>query len=497
MKSPFKILGVNISDIGSKVQSLQARKIQLEKVRQMYESMFRNKGLVNLTRHSISDGTIEGDLNERFILGLPITSRYFSDVDIEELLSKIDELKQKDDYETEGRDTSKMLNQSLVNQSKLVGKKCSEYSEVLRQYKENPNDTNSINAIIDLHIRQSYEEQLVQLAQEVSQSLQPVEKIGKDDTFITALMSHPKYKELAEAYSKIATVEGRRDCIPELYVLSRLGSETDFTGLSDEQSKRILAREEKHRQNWLNEMTGTEMPDDVMGYPENQNHDYGWGMVLQDPKFIMKDEYVDTSDFNGKITVENIGAFTSESLFKKVHNPRKFGAPVQFNGNIDEYVKKLQKLTTTEHHGKTMRKAFYKHEATMTKYNYIYRVTKTDTEGRATSDIVFSPLHPKEIGKYDQKFVRELYFSNCVLDKAKINNGFVGRVEDYPKENNRYSITTEYCEEELAAALLFANGIRGKISDNRGGKKVIHEGVTNADFLRILNAGERERTHDE
>lgn len=497
MKNPFEILGVNINDIGTQSQSLQTKLIELAKVRQMYESMFRNSGFVKLTSHSISDGTIEGDLNERFILGLSMDSRYFTDADLENLLSKIDELKQKTDYETDGRDTSRIINQSLVNQSQLVGKKYREYSEILRKYNKNPNDTNNKNAIMDLYIRQEYEGQLVQLAQEISQSLPSVQKIGKDNTFIIALMSHPKYKELTEAYGKIATAESRRDCIPELYVLSRLGSETDFTGLSDEQSKRILAREEKHRQNWLNEMTGTEMSDDVMGYPENQNHDYGWGMVLQDPKFIMKDEYIDTSVFKGRISVENIGAFSSESLFKKVHNSRKSGMLPQMYGDMEKYVEKFNRLTTTHRHGKTMRKAFYKHEATKTIMDYIYRVTKTDTEGRATTDIVFSPLHPKEIGKCNQDFLRDLYFSEYVLDEAKKNNGFVGRVEDYPKEKNRYSITTKYCEEELAAALLFANGIRGKISDNRGGKKVIHEDVTNADFLRILNAGERERTHDE
>ena len=225
---------------------------------------------------------------------------------------------------------------------------------------------------------------------------------------------------------------------------------------------------------------------------ENQNHDYGWGIVLTTPRKIMDNEPVNTPIFKGRITVEHLGAFSEHSLFRKRKYARERAIMVRERAKTKHgiFKKKLEKKPEQ----KVIREYYYKNEACKILKDDILRITKTDTQGKTSTDIIFSPV--TEFGKRGSslsEFIKNVYLSDYMLDIAKQNGGYAGRII---KNDYGYYVSNAYNFEEIGSAILFQNDQKGDILDNRNPeKRKKYTDVTKGKFLELINQ-ERKRERE-
>lgn len=493
MENPFQTLGVDFfsrEKIDLEVEILEKRLEELLKIRAIHEERFREHLVRGMSRYSISGNTLEASLNERFILGLPTDKKFFDAEEIKFLSDKIEHLKSEEKQTPDKIQEERTINQSLVEQSGKLRIDIKEYTRALEAYRNNPNSKEALEDVIDLYIKTRFEQAVIDLSQEISKGLPPVKNVGKYQTLELALITNPRYKELLGAYNKISTPEARKELVPEIYVLNRNADTSGIVTIPDKEVDRLLEQEEKYYQEWIEDRAKG-------NFPKNQNHEHAWGIVLTKPSFLMKDEPIDTPIFQGKISVECIGNFTEASLFKKVKNTNQKVSERRARTTI----RKPQRLKLVNPMKKpkeevSMRDRYYEYKASKLLYDSIYRVTKTDNKGITTTSIVFSPLTLSNIshGDVNRDFIKNVYFSDYMLDLAKQNGGYAGQIIESSKG---VSISNAYSQDEIAAAILFDHGIKGSIVDNRGKDKVQYNNVTRRDFLRILNIGEREKTRDE
>ena len=206
----------------------------------------------------------------------------------------------------------------------------------------------------------------------------------------------------------------------------------------------------------------------------------------------MDNEPVNTPIFKGRITVENLGAFTEHSLFQKRKHDREKAIRVRNRAKTKHSIfkKKLEKKPEQ----KVIREYYYRSEACKILTDNILRVTKTDTQGKTSTDIIFSPLSETGMrGSSLSEFIKNVYLSDYMLDIAKQNGGYAGRII---KNDYGYYVSNIYNFEEIGSAILFQNGQMGDIMDNRDPeKRKKYTDVTKGKFLELINQ-ERNRERE-
>ena len=226
----------------------------------------------------------------------------------------------------------------------------------------------------------------------------------------------------------------------------------------------------------------------------------------------MKDEPIDIPSFKGTITVEKIGDFSEESLYRKVRIDnearRKRRNNTKIKGISNTILRKAIKLLTMtaddfasyqySQHKQCMRDYKYSYMASKTLYDHIYMVTKTDTDGIQRRQIIFSPITDENVGKdVSMEFLKNVYFSDYMLDLARQNGGYAGEV--FPTKNGGYNVYNYHqnCEEQIGAAILFDRGYTGTIMDCRNSQKREYPDSSKDDLFRLLSkTHERGRTDE-
>ena len=504
MENPFQILGITNITREQEVDILRRRLEELDRLEQSGQDLKQTRGVLSRSEYSLigKSTEIEDYLNERFILGLSPDKKFFSKKDLEKLFERLSDLESKIEVDPKARGfkrkvsfsgiQAKRLSQSLSEQFSKIKSESKEYSTILKNFEKGPENPQYLDALDDLYIRYIYESKVIKIAAQVASKLEATEHIEKDYTFIQALRDNSQYQQLCSAYNKVGTVQARRDLIPEMYVKSRMADTSGITVPKDAYVRTLVRREKKFKKDFENARNMTMSERYQNGIPENQEHDYGWGIVLKDSTFLMKDEPVDNPIFQGKITVENIGSFTEESMF----NARRYMRERNVNTSINHLQRnddsdRRYTLDISKSHFKKIREYAWFYEATKTLYDYIYKVTKTDNTGRTSTDIVFSPLIARDLQSQENlEFVKNIYFSDYMLGIAKQNGGYAGRIIKSPEG---LSISNEYSDDEIASAVLFDRGLRGNILDCRGKNKVPYYNANKQDFLNLINRAERTR----
>ena len=518
MDNPFSILGIDEKgiDINLAVTELEKKLVELTSLNNFYEESFRKRYAAFRSNNFFAVRPSQNDdvrefYRERYILKLPLDKKHFTKDEFFEIIKKAQELEdqakglerkaqeieskarelesksrdskikeEKEKLEKQAKETknqaqetrnlSKIYNQSIKEQSSSIREERKKIMQLLDAYTLNPNNQHNITRIEDEYVRLKFEKAFMDLL-----SKSPL-NMENHAMFEAALDSHAGYRRLADAYGKVATAEAREDLVAELYVQKRVNNTVG--AISETDARKIIGREKKYQEEFVDDLLKSYEQRAQEKSAENQNHQYGWGIILTNPYYLLKDEPIDTPIFKGKITVENIGRFTEESFFRKVKMKNELRDRRRKNTTIKGVGKPILKRlrqpfsmefdaegenTKTEaEQPKYMRDYYYKYRATKTLYDEIYKVTKTDSEGRTRTQIVFSPVTEKSLGKdVSVDFLKNVYFSDYMLDLAKQNGGYAGEV--FPSKNGGYNIYNYHpnCEEQIGAAILFDRGFKG------------------------------------
>ena len=526
MDNPFSLLGIDDKriDIETAVAALEEKIAELNVLEGFYKENFRKRYFAFYSNNLYAirkskDDDIRDFYEERYMLELPLDKKYFTEQEfyavveqsqrfdrkaieiereIEELNGKktpeaqkqIKELRDKADFY---KTRAKIFNQSVKEQSTTIREEKNKITQILGLYKSNPNDSYARARIEDLYVRLKFEKAFKNL------SLQSPIDVKNHKVFREALESHSGYRSLIDAYNKVATVEAREDLVSELYVTKRIANPVG--AISETEARKITIAEAKYHSEFVDDLLKSEQQREMEQAAENQNHKYGWGIILTNPFYLLKDEPIDTPVFKGKITVEDIGRFTEESFFRKVkmkneqRNRRRKNTEIkgvkkaifEFLGRTFELSSRKKDSDEVENE-MYMRDYYYSYRATKRLYDEIYKVTKTDSEGRARTQIVFSPITQQSLGKdVSVDFLKNVYFSDYMLDLAKQNGGYAGEV--FPAKNGGYNIYNYHpnCQEQIGATILFDRGFKGSISDRRDGRKDEYLKATKDDFLKLLS----------
>lgn len=497
MNNPFQVLGIDERGINIEqaVNELNARLAELNNLNSFYEEMFKKKysrfnssSTYAIRKHEKDD--ITDFYYERYVLGLPFDKKYFSKNEYFKIVEKAKELEGK----PEGRNQAKILNQSLREQFASIRNEQKRITELLELYKSNPFDMTFKSKIEDEYVRVKFEQSVMKLF-----SKSPLDKIDYK-VFREVLENHTGYKELENTYKKVATADAREDLVAELYVKKRI--ENPVSAISEAHVRRIVGKEKEYQYEFVDNLLKNNTQRQSKKATKNQNHQYGWGIILTDPTYLLKDEPIDTPIFKGTITVEKIGEFSEESLFRKVKIANELRRKRRNNTKIKGINntllgKALKALTMTAdefatyqnpQHKQCMRDYNYSYMASKTLYDQIYRVTKTDADGRQRTQIVFSPITDESIGKdVSIEFLKNVYFSDFMLDLARQNGGYAGEV--FPAKNGGYNVYNYHpnCEEQIGAAILFDRGFRGTIMDCRNAQKREYPDSSKDDLFRLLS----------
>lgn len=500
MENPFEVLG--IEDI-TKEQQIRELEDRLRELKDLKKHMLGKhiKGTFGIQyRLSNINGKIEEYLNEQYNLGLNPNKKFFSKEDLDKLYGTIFEEQDErfkifqamnPEEQAVMRRGIRVMHNAFAEQAGKVNRDISEYTTILSEYRKNPNNSKAGAALNDLYLKKKYEDKVVQVAGRIAETLPKPERIEASTIFYDALTTDSEYQQLTSAYNMIATVEARQDLIPEKYVKRRMVDTSGLLVMDEEYIEKLLERDEQYYSEFIKTRKFGKESRYRMGYAENQQHDYGWGIVLTDPRFLIENEPVDTPDFKGKLTVENIGYFTEESLFTKRQHTKERRVEIKIDDAKRQEMLSRYRIDPTKAPFATLREYEWKYEATKNLFDRIYKVTKTDTEGRITSSIVFSPIVKRDIEKKEGlDFIRDVYFSEYMLGLARQNGGYAGQLLKSPRG---YSVSNKYSYEEIASAVLFDRGTEGYISDRRDDRNITYPRATKEDFVRLMNQSERTR----
>lgn len=343
-------------------------------------------------------------------------------------------------------------------------------SEAINAFDDNQENTSQM---MDAVLKIRYGELKIDIAKELAKRASSEGVVLDENSFWDLMVTSSPYKQLKSIYEQVATKDKRDELIPEIYVKKNMSDMSEVTVIGTDTIRHLLEKEHKYANEYFYDIV--ERFEGIKDRSEpalrNQNHDYAWGMVLDTPKVIIDNEPVNTPIFQGRIRVERLGSFTEKSLFARNKYAREVAIRMRRRAKAPKQRGFLSRLTMK--HGdekdsdvpQTMREHFYLHEARKTMVDNIWKVTKTDKNGIASTYIIFTPLEYLGIrGSELLEFVKNIYLSDYMLDIAMRNGGYAGRVQ---AEDDGFSISTKFCHEEIASAVLFRNGQKGDIYDCR------------------------------
>ena len=374
--------------------------------------------------------------------------------------------------------------------------------QAITAFDDDTNDPKDTSKMMDVLLSIKLDEIKAGIARVIAKRISENGIICSEEEFKETLMSSTPYNQINKIYGQIATKEKRDELIPEIYVANNMANPHNFITISEERVSRIVEREHAYVQEFFNDIV-SRFEGDGKDEPslENQNHDYAWGIVLTPPRILIDNDTVDTPIFKGKIKVEKLGSFTEKSLFMKNKYSREVDLTRRSRANLKREQGLFSRLkmqrARNEKEPKTMREYFYRHEAKKSLVDNIWRVTKTGIDGRANTYIIFTPLeYPGNRGSELYDFVKNIYLSDYMLNIAMQNGGYAGKII---REEDGFSVSNKYEEEEISTAILFKNGQQGDILDCReAGKKKRYENNNMHDFMDLISSRKRgERSKDE
>lgn len=469
MKNPFIILGIDervtdldvVKDVEGRINSIQAIKEDCEKIFRNSQKAVQYRGRAkNFFRNEI-----EEDLAEKFACQIAPDSKFMNSEELSSIIEKINS-------EGKGDIKDTFYSNAVMSQMIKIEDCQRRYQKIIDEYKKNPQDEKAKEALENLYISLKYEDSVAEIGSYIARRTPRTFNVEVDkDAYAQNMKNSTEYLEIKEAYEKIGTQKARNDLIPELYVTSRLGNPNLLESAEPEWKEYILNREQEYFFKFVDDMGASQQEAKERKIAENQDHDYGWGIVIDTPSMVMKGIEVDNSDFQGRISVEHLGYFSSESLFNKRkllrdkhENIEISKQPIKMNG--EQMMLTLKKHSPQKNIPKNMREYYYRNVATMQLFNNIYKVSKTNYQGIKREDIVFSPVGKEELlNKYPEEFLTNVYFSNYALDIAKENGGFAGAIVNTP---NGLSISTVYNKAEIASSILYQADTEGRIMDLSG-----------------------------
>ena len=516
MQNPYQILGIkdgiSNNEMSNEIENKTKALLRLMGDNSVFfKELFKEKKVFKYTgkANDLRETEIEEDLADKFACNIIPKERFMSYKNLFDIKKELEIEENVQGYKG-NFDKRSFYTNIILSQQQRLSLAYERYNRVLEDYRSNPNSEETIRNLEDLYMKMKYEDNITKL------SLEAAVKAGKisnpkerRDEFIKQLTNNKEYLRLKEAYETISTPRKRQDLDPKLYVIARLGRPELLKVATPKFKEEIVSQERKYREQYLEQIAKKSASDNKESQiPENQNHEYGWGIILDKPSYVLQDKKVENSDFEGKLSVKHLGFFSAESLYSKKkllrekhQKTRIYGTKIKENGMEYNGRLKLKKSFPDLDVPENMRQYYYRYDSTYQSYMNIYLVSKTDNNGKVREDIVFSPVKKSDFNtKYPENFLANVYFSNFALDVAKQNGGFAGSIE---KDTNGLSISTAYNKEEIASALLYQNGTMGKITDRTKltradeDKWKVISGEDADSILRKSNDYEREITLDE
>lgn len=497
-QSPYNLLGVDPNMTPEQLEKeLLEYKSRINEDYISYASSY--KMLLRETAFKVT-GTVVGNtftdeiLARRYILGMEL-DRTVLDRDEMELYFNGETYKKltDKDHTSQGTRTEAIKRFELfatVNWkvSSLKGK----IERALQSYRDNPEDSSKM---MDVLLELKLDELKAKIANDLATRLSENGKLLSEEEFLDAFRKSINYRVATKAYEQIQTQDKRDDLIPELYLMKNMVNSDELKVIDEADKNRILDREAKYLKQFLDYLQlRYEDRDSLEEYriPENQNHDYGWGVILEPKQYLFNNEPVNTPIFKGRLTVEGLGVFTEQSLYKKRKKFRERDKRVKVRSENKKGFDRLKRMLHPEedasgYETRSIMECYYMHEAQKKYMDNILRVTKTDAQGRTTTSIIFSPVpYNVDRGSEMAEFLKNVYFSDPVLAIAQANGGYAGTVI---QTEDGFYITNKFNHEEIASAVLFQNGEqKGNILDCRNrGRKVLYEGMKRSDFLKLVN----------
>ncbi len=382
----------------------------------------------------------------------------------------------------------------------LVGEMDNRITEAIDAFDSDTREPKDDSKMMDVLVALRYGEIKAGIAEDIAQKASANGIVLDEKDFRNLILTSASYEQIKKIYEQIATKEKRDELIPELYVMNNMTDMSQITVMSEDEANRLIAKEHKYTSEYFDDLASRlDGSKDRASEPflENQNHDFAWGIVLNEPSTIMDNEKVDTPIFKGRIKVERIGSFTEKSLFKRQRYIRETDIEVRRRAKAAHKKGMLSRLTMRKRGEKgstdtrTMREHFYSYEARKEMMDNVWRVTKTGLDGKVSTHIIFTPLEYSTIRGSEtlHEFVKNIYLSDYMLGIAAQNGGYAGRVHN---DRGGFSISNKYSLDEVATAILFTSGQRGDILDCRDPKnKVKHECKTIVDFMNLINSRNR------
>lgn len=513
--NPYLFFGVNPEITGQELKNILLEyQLQFDKIYNQHAPYFSEYGVRNTEFMADDIKRIESLLARRYEFGLNLDKICLDEAELKSVFSKIEKARAKDVSVEESTENRLSEQQKQVKDKQTMSKEeyymrlelfSISYAEAMRErenikkvldaYLTDKNNPKDISPMLDTLISIRFKERTIEIADYLAQNLSNNGIVHERNEFREALNSSKAFRQLQGIYNQIATQERRNELIPELYVMKNMSDTTQFSTVTDETVNALLEREDAYKSAYYNNIVEVfENPEKSYEekIPENQEHDYGWGIVLTKPRKIIDNEVVNTPIFKGRITVENLGAFTEHSLFQKRKHARERSIRIREKSK-PKFVFLKKKLDKSPKQ-KVIREYYYRSEARKTLTDNILRVTKTDTQGKTKTDIVFSPLSETGIqGSRLSEFIKNVYFSDYMLDIAKRNGGYAGRLI-----GNEFGFFVSNCYnfEEIASAILFQNNQKGEILDNRNPEnRHKYKDATKDTFLELINQ-ERNRQRE-
>lgn len=499
-KNPYQIFNVDplMSEKELK-RIITDYKDKFSKLKLLYGSYFFDVSAVRMKYNS--NQMIEFLLGKRYKYGLDLSKTYLEDYELEDFLTNAQCFRGEDDnvdpalksvlkHDAGSRQEMHTISTFVVADFERKA------SKALETYEK----TKDPSLMMDLLLEIKLADKKAEIAEELAKRFSESSIICSDSDFSEALMQSASYLQILQIYDQIKTKDKRDEFIPEIYVMKHMSDSSQLEVISPENVQRLLDNEDAYISEYFDNITSRwrEKKDVTPIKMENPNHDYAWGIVLKEPQILMKDESVNTPVFKGKITVEDLGSFTEETLFRKrkyfrEHDlgiAKKAKPPKEKKGLFHRLTMKQSRQPEEER--RTMREYFYVHEAAKIMHDSIWRVTKTDIDGKMRTSIIFTPVSYSGMrGSELFDFIKNIYLSDYMLNMAEQNGGYAGRIE---KSDDGFSVSNKYNYEEIASAILFQNDRAGTILDCRDGdRKQKLPNARKSDFLNLIEPPKRRR----
>lgn len=510
-KNPYQIFGIDDS-----ISAYELRKILLEYkamamgLNMLYAAYFKPIGPISAHIENQSE-IVEQILSKRYEFGLDFNQIPLTEYEIGDFLRRVTQFRKgtsKNDGQLStisSEDVKKRVEMYTVS-SFFTREMQSRIEKAIEVFDKDSNDPKDDSKMMDMLIELRYGEFKIGIARELAKRISENGLFVSEQEFKNLMMNSTSYEHLKKIYEQIATKDKRDELVPELYVMKNMSDMSGVMIISDDTVKHLLDKENKYASEYFADLSarlGSSKYRNSVPALENQNHDYAWGIVLQEPKTMLDNEIVDTPIFKGRIKVEKLGSFTEKSLFSKSKYARETDIVSRKKAKSAKKRGILSRLRMKRGDGddsnspQTMKEQFYLHEAKKTMVDNIWRVTKTELDGKTATYIIFTPLeYLGSRGSELLEFVKNIYLSDYMLGIAMQNGGYAGRIH---KDDGGFSISTRYNQEEIASAVLFRNGQRGDILDCRDRRsKAKHSNKTEQDFMDLINPRKRgERIRNE